>query len=434
VNLDVQPGYGAVNPVVAASPTGTLTHTAYPDSLLRPDKRGFEPRVAFAWHPILASSLVVRGSYGVYYDTAVYTAIASQMGQQSPLSKSLSVQNSASNPLTLANGFNAAPNITTNTFAVDPNFRAGYAQNWTLSVQRDLPAALMLNVAYLGVKGTRARQMFYPNTYPLGITNPCPVCESGYLYLTSNGNSTKESAQFQLRRRLHNGFTSTIQYTFSKAIDDAALGGGQSTGGSSGRVTQVANVIAQNWLNLAGERGLSSFDQRHLLTIQSQYSTGVGKWGGTLLDGWKGHLVKDWTLLTSITVGSGTPLTPIYPQTITGTGATGVRPLYTGASVYSAPPGLFLNPAAFAAPLAGQWGNAGRNSIIGPSQFSLNASLQRTFRVSERINADFRLDSNNALNHVTYTSWNAIVGNAQFGLPSSANQMRTVQANVRLRF
>src|SRR6185369_9328544 len=105
-----------------------------------------------------------------------------------------------------------------------------------------------------------------------------------------------------------------------------------------------------------------------------------------LLDGWRGAIVKDWTFITNITVGSGLPLSPVYPAPLRGTGATGpLRPLYTGASLYDAPDGFYLNPAAYAAPLSGQWGNAGRNSIIGPSQFSFNASMQRTFRISERI-------------------------------------------------
>ena len=102
--------------------------------------------------------------------------------------------------------------------------------------------------------------------------------------------------------------------------------------------------------------------------------------------------------------------------------------------LYAAPPGYFLNPQAYIAPPLGQFGNAGRDSIIGPSQFVFNASLQRTFRVSERVNADFRVDSNNALNHVTYTGWNTTVGNPQFGLPTSANAMRTMQASMRVRF
>ncbi len=424
VNLDIAPGYSAVAPVVANNPTGSLTGQRYPESLVDPDKHGFEPRVAFAWHPILASSLVVRGGYGVYYDTSVYQAIATQMAQQSPLSKSLSVSNDLLQPFFLANGFIASPNITTNTFALDPHFLAGYSQNWQLSVQRDLPYALMVNAAYLGIKGTRARQVFYPNTYPVGAVNPCPTCPSGYAYLASNGNSTKHSGQFQLRRRLHNGFTSTVQYTFSKAIDDASLGGrGQ------------PHIVAQDWLNLRGERGLSSFDQRHLLTVQGQYSTGVGRSGGTLLDGWRGAIVKDWTFITSVNVGSGLPLSPVYPAPVRGTGATGpIRPLYTGAPLYAAPAGFFLNPAAYVAPLPGQWGNAGRNSITGPSQFSFNASMQRTFRISERVNTDLRIDSLNALNHVTFVGYNTTVGNQQFGLPTAANTMRTLQANLRVRF
>ena len=79
------------------------------------------------------------------------------MAQQAPLSKSLNVQNSSTCPLTLANGFITCSSITPNTFAVDPNFRLGYAQNWQLSVQDDLPAALQLDVTYLGHQGDTRR-------------------------------------------------------------------------------------------------------------------------------------------------------------------------------------------------------------------------------------------------------------------------------------
>ena len=109
---------------------------------------------------------MIRAGYGVYYNTSVYLPIVTQMAQQSPLSKSLSVQNSPGNPLSLANGFNATPAITANTFGVDPNFRVGYSQNWQMSIQRDLPGALVATVLYLGSKGTREMQEFLPNTYP----------------------------------------------------------------------------------------------------------------------------------------------------------------------------------------------------------------------------------------------------------------------------
>ena len=98
-----------------------------------------------------------------------------------------------------------------------------------------------------------------------------------------------------------------------------------------------------------------------------QYSTGMGLGGGTLLGGWRGGLFKDWTVATQITAGSGLPQNPIYLAPVEGTGVTGtIRPDYTGAPLYAAPGGLYLNPAAYAPPLPGQWGNAGRNSITGP--------------------------------------------------------------------
>ncbi len=424
VNLDIAPGFAEIAPVLGSSPTGPLTGRQYRGSLINPDRNGVAPRIGLSWRPILGSSTIVRAGYGVYSDTNVFLPIVTRMAQQSPFSKSLNLQNSLANPLTLANGFNAPPSLIPNTFAVDPDFRVGYSQNWQLSVQRDLPRSMIMTATYLGIKGTRAQQQFLPNTVPNGAANPCPSCPTGYTYLTSNGNSTRNSGTIQLRRRLHSGFTAQVQYTLSKSIDDALLGG---QGGQA--------VIAQDWRNLRGERGLSNFDQRHALMVQAQYTTGMGLRGGTLVGGWKGAMFKDWTIATQINAGSGHPLTPVYIAAVKGTGVTGsIRPDFTGADLYAPPPGLFLNPAALAAPASGQWGNAGRNSITGPGQFTLNASLARTFRFSDRMSADFRLDANNALNHPTYPSWNTSITSAQFGLPTTANSMRTLQSNLRVRF
>ena len=425
VNLYVAPGFAAVTPVVG-------------NDAVRPDKGGIEPRLGIAWRPISGSSTVVRAGYGIYYDTSVYQTIAVQMAQQPPLSKTLSVQNSATDLLTLANGFIASPSITGNTFAIDPNFRVGYAQNWQVAVQRDLPGSMQLTATYLGIKGTRGPQDFLPNTFPAGAVSPCRACPTGFAYLTSGGNSTRQAGQIQLRRRLHNGLTGILQYTFSKSIDDDAALGGQgasATGQNSPNAasptpaaTGPANLaIAQNWLDLSAERGLSTFDQRHLLSLQMQYTTGMGTGGGTLLSGWKGALFKEWTFATTITAGSGLPETPVYLIPVQGTGVTGtIRPDYIG--------GSFLNPASYIAPLPGQWGNAGRDSITGPAQFTLNASLGRTFRVSDRLNLDLRVDSTNALNHVAFTAWNTIWNSTQFGLPANANAMRSMQTTLRLRF
>ena len=428
VNLDVMPGFTGVAPITGVNSVGSLTGTQYPDSLLRPDKHGIEPRVALAWRPIFGSSLVVRGGYGVYYDTSVYQTITRQMAQQYPFSRTLQLANSLTDPLAMSTAFLSPAGSSPVTFGVDPNFRLGYAQNWQVSVQRDLPGGHVLTVTYLGVKGTRNTQEFVPNTYPVGAVNPCPACPTNFYYMTSNGNSTKESGQITLQRRFHNGISATLNYTYSKAIDDAALGGaGSNLGGGGG-----ATVIAQNWLDLAAERGLSPFNQKNLLTFNMQYTSGVGVKGGALLSGWRGLVLKRWTVLTNLTYGSGKPETPSYQGlTLANTGINGpIRPEYTGSDLYSAPAGKFLNPGAYIAPLNGQWGNAGRNSIVGPDLFSMNATLQRTFED----NLDLRLDATNALNHVSFPTYIVNASSSQFGLAGQPSGMRQVQLTLRWRF
>jgi carboxypeptidase family protein len=427
VNLDVAPNFISAAAVLATNPVGPLTAQRYPDSLIRGDKRGFEPRVGISWRPVPGSSLVVRAGYGIYRNTAVYQSIAMLLAQQPPLSKTLSVESSAAHPLTLANGFSTPPNVA-NTFAVDPDFRVGYAHNWQVLAQRDLPASLTLTATYLGTKGSHLMQEFLPNTNPIGAVNPCPACPAGFAYLTSNGTSNRQSGQLQLRRRLRNGMTATVQYTLSKSTDDAAAAfSGASLNGAS---------IAQDWRNLDAELGPSSFDQRHLFTAQFQYTSGVGTSGGTLLDGVRGALLKGWTITSQLTTGSGLPLTPVYLTSVAGTGVTGtIRGSESVAtSSMTIPEGLYANPSAYSPPAPGQWGTAGRNSIRGPAQFSLNGSLGRSFLWGSRFTADWRIDATNILNRVTYSMVNTIVGSPQFGLPNQANTMRKVQSSLRVRF
>ncbi|MDR3717529.1 MAG: TonB-dependent receptor [Bryobacteraceae bacterium] len=411
VNLAVADSFASAVPIVERSA----------GSLIRPDRNNFAPRIGFAWRPLPASTMVVRGGYGVYYDHPLYQSIALQMAQQAPLSISLRVQNSAANPLTLADGFRGSPNVLNTTFGIDPAFRTGYAQNWQLSVQRDLPFALQMVGTYMGIKGTRAVQQFLPNTFPAGAVNPCEACPSGFSYMTSNGDSTRQAGTVQLRRRLRRGLAAEAQYTWAKALDDAALGGSNF-------------LIAQNWLDLSAERGRSNFDQRHVVTFQAQYTTGAGS-GGFLTTRRIGALFREWTVTTQLNYGTGLPLTPTSFSSVAGTGVTGsIRANYTGADPYDALAGLHLNPAAYTAPAAGQWGNAGRNSITGPAQFSLNASAGRTFRWGDRLNADLRVDATNVLNHPVFPSWNTVITSAQFGLPNPAGAMRALQTSLRVRF
>jgi len=426
-NLDIAPNFAAVTPVLATDSTGALTRASYPASLIRPDKRGVQPRFAVSWRPSYASSLVVRGGYGIYRNLGGYQSLALLLAQQPPFAKTFSIQNSASTPLTLASPFPSSLPATANTVAIDPDFRTSYAHTWQASVQRELPASLTMIVAYLGARGSHLMQAFLPNTSPAGATNPCPACPSGFVYITSNGSSLRNAGQFTLRRRLYQGLMASVQYTLSRSTDDAATF-------ASAAITPASLAVAQNWLDLDAERGPSSFDQRHLVSAEVQYTTGVGLHGGTLVDGLWGPLFKDWTIAAELAAGSGVPFTPVAFLSVPGTGVVGVRPALTGVPIAPVSPGSYANPAAFTAPAPGSWGNAGRNSIRGPAQFSMDMSLARVFRLGDRLSLEWRTAATNVLNRVSFTTINMVIASPQFGLPTLANPMRAVRMTVRLRY
>jgi trimeric autotransporter adhesin len=335
------------------------------------------------------------------------------------------VSGSAANPLSIESGFlQATSQAATSTYAIDPNYRIGYAQTWNFSVQNDLPFGMFGTIGYLGTKGTRLDQQVIPNSVAPGNTES--ALPHSFIYESSNGNSTYHAAQFQLNRRFHSGFSGRASYQFSKSIDNAGTGGrGQGN-----------TPVAQNWLDQSAERGLSSFDARHSLSVQTQYSTGTGMSGGTLLNGWKGALVKDWTISGNITLRSGNPFTATLGgnrSQVSGTAVSNVvRADSTGLPVNAA--GQLFNTAAFAEPAAGQWGNAGRNTIPGPAVFSLNTGLGRVFRFGERRSADLQFQAQNVLNHVTITGWGTVLGANNYGLAASAAQMRRITAELRFRF
>ena len=415
VNLDIAPGYAAITQVVPGQPgpySGGL-----PTSLVRPDKNNISPRIGFAWRPIPKKSMVIRGGYGTYYNTSVYNTIANNMAQQPPYAQSFNISNSALNPLTIQNGFLLpVGNSLTNTYAIDPNYRVGLAQIWQLSIQNDLGHSLVGTLTYNGTKGSHLDQTILPNSAPSGgKPNGLP---SGYLYEQSNASSIFHGLSAQLQRRFRNGISANAVYTLSKAIDNA--------------------VQAQNYLDTSAERARSSSSRTHVLNTNWQYSTGVGRTGASMVNGWRGALVKDWTFTNNISLSSGLPLTPTLGgirSTTTGTGITGsLRASATGLPVSDAPAGQPFNFAAFALPAAGQFGNAGRNTITGPMQFGLSASLGRLFRIGERRSADLRFDAQNALNHVTFRGFNTTIGSNSLGLLSGPSNMRSMTATLRFRF
>jgi len=148
---------------------------------------------------------------------------------------------------------------------------------------------------------------------------------------------------------------------------------------------------------------------------------------------WKWHAIRGWELNGNMTATSGSTFTATVSGDPSGTGIVGgARAQATGLPVDSG--SGYFNQLAFAIPSAGTYGNAGRNTIPGIPNFSLNASLLRTFRVKERHQITITIQSTNPLNKVNVTGIGTVIGSVNEGLPSSAAGMRTLTVGTRITF
>lgn len=404
-NLDIAPGFTAVSVAIPGQ--------------IAPDYRNFAPRIGLAWKvPFIKRSTMVRAGYGIYYNGQAYNPFGLKLAQQPPFAMSNNVNTSLSDPLTLAAGFTAvAPQDIANTYAVDRNYRTPYAQTWNLTIQHDLGAGFFFEAGYLGTKGTRLDVLTLPNEGPgrdfAGARHQLGNA-LGFTFDSSDGNSIYHSLQTRLARRFRGGISMNAHYTFSKSIDNSSTFGG------------AGNTVAQNWLDLAAERGLSSFDRRHVFDMNWVFTAPF-----------KHRLLKDWQLTGGVTAETGTPLTArVLGNTakLAQTGGIGSgRAEATGQPVTSDTG--FFNLAAFTLPPPDQFGDAGRNTIPGPGLVALNLGFGRSFQFGDtRRRLELRFEANNVLNHVNYTNINTVVNATNYGLPIATAAMRTASIVMRFRF
>jgi len=256
-----------------------------------------------------------------------------------------------------------------------------------------------------------------------------------YIYEASEGNSVLHAASFRVRKRVAKGIGMGGQYVYSKSIDDASSIGG---GGS---------VVAQDPFDISLDRGLSSFDQRHKFT---------GNWifDLPLVDNKRfdsksmvNHFLGGWQWSGDFTVASGMRFTPrvLGGGLDIGRGVSGSlrANVVAGQPISISNPSIqkWFNTAAFCAPSAtcanpsgSGFGDAGRNVIDGPGQFSMNMSLNKTITIKESRALDLRITANNVFNHVNFTSINTVVNSLTFGEVTGTSGMRRVTMQARFRF
>jgi len=429
-NLDLAPNLLACAGLQIACVTRVLPGQSglfngeFPATLVRPDRNNFAPRLGIAWKAL--SNTVVRAGYGINYNTSAYSDLAQQLAFQPPFSLSSTNIASPLLPLTLQNGFPAPPPQTiTNTYAVDPNYRLGYVQIWNLDVQQELTPTILVNVDYTGTKGTRLDIVEAPNRTATGLLLPGV---QPFLWETSAGDSVAHAASLRVRKRLQGGISVGGTYTFSKSIDNASsLGSG-------------ATIVAQNAFDLAAERGLSSFDQRHRFTADYLWELPFGADKRFLVQrGVMRDLFGNWQWSGDWSIESGMPFTARVLGSFTdvnrGTNGT-LRADLTGQSSSLANPtvGEWFNTAAFVAPPAGQYGNAGRNTISGPSTILFDMAMTKVIPMGEARILEVRGQATNVFNTPQFRVIDTTVNSPSFGRVTAVGNMRQMQLALRYRF
>jgi len=427
-NLDLSPG--VLNPALGTPAVIPIlpgqagpNYGNLPSSLLRPDRNNFAPRIGFAWKPF--SKTVVRGGYGINYNTGAYQNIVQQLAFQPPFSTTATDIQTAPGDLTLQNGFPEQAGITNN-YAVNPNYRLGYVQIRNLDIQQQIRPTLLLNLDYTGTKGTNLDVLEAPNRTATAIRIPGV---QAFTYESSVADSEANAASVRLRKRLSKGFSIGGTYTFSKSLDDAStIGGGGST-------------VAQNAFDLSAERGLSSFNQTHKFTADYLLELPFGhdkRWltGNTPFRA----IFGDWQWSGDWTIASGLPFTPRLLGNVSdvnrGTNGT-LRPdVVPGEVVSLANPSIpeWFNTAAFIAPPVGLFGNARRNSIIGPGSKVFDMAFTKMFPLKESRTLEFRASATNIFNMPNYSSIDTTVNSPTFGRVTAVGAMRQFTLTARFRF
>ncbi len=371
--------------------TGIVTpQTSGWDGLYHPDRNNFGPRLGFAYDVTGQGKTVVRGGFGVLYETLLQASTVQQIENNPPFSAS-AITNSPT-PFskdasvasrTLLDLLGAAQPSRSLT-AIPANLRNPYSLQYSLDVQHALGQSWLVELAYRGTQGVRLPVNYDINQVPLGLSTPArPYASYNSINLyTNTAVSSYHSLQTKVERRFHAGLNLLAAYTWSKSIDNA-----------SDFASGDASEHVLNSYNLRGQRAVSSFDIPHRFTAAFNYvipATALK----TVLGGWQVNGI--------VTVQSGQPFTPYTSQFDSYRNESYNRLNVVGDPNQNVPSGRAYNPAAFALPALGTFGNSGRNIVRGDGFRTADLSLFRNLSVKEFLKLQMRFEATNALNQVNY--------------------------------
>ncbi|MDQ2841262.1 MAG: TonB-dependent receptor [Acidobacteriota bacterium] len=405
--------------------------------------KAFSPRAGFAYQPGSNNGLVIRGGFGIFFDTPAMVpfldnssslstpSVANNgpLGVEGNPAGSKPVYTLQQNGYTVENGLPIFPtgalslagNNLVNLFSVSPNFRPAYSFNYNLNVEKSLGGSAFFQVGYVG---TEARHLlilrdinqaalgsgFVNTTDPLGFsyqqqTRPYFGLFPNYGVIDeiqSTGTSNYNALQATIRSSSWHGLASQFSYTWGHSLDE---------------VTQYVGALPQNSNNLRGDYGNSDYDIRHTFTGYLLYD----------IPGWSHGprwLTHGWQANTNLSFHTGLPFNVHASSDTSGTGENTTRGDIIGnpyqgvdRSLSQHQPVQWINPAAFANPANGSFGNIGRNVLRGPGYGDMDLSFFKNIPIKERLHAQFRIEMFNLFNRVNLAPPNGYLGGG-FGASS----------------
>ncbi len=428
----------------------------------------FAPRIGMVWDPKGNGRMSVRASYGIFYDTVpaqynLNTGTAPPWGDRTTLTNP---QEGLSAPFAGIAGGNPFPFTfnpsapyslygTYNTF--DYNTHPTYVEQWNVSVERQIRNNWLVRVAYLGNEMVHLMGARELNPAVFMGTNQCTlngitynVCSTlsntnerrlfsalnptyGKYYgfvdtWDDGGTGTYNGMLLSAQKRMSRGVTVSANYTWSHCISNPVntlLNAG--TGGGEvyifpGRTTDRGNC------NTSG-------DDRSQVANMTAVAEVPRFTGNGFSNKWMTRVVSAWRASAAATLQSGSFFTVSTGEDNALTGVGGQRPKQVLSNVYgNNTPSDWVNPAAFAFPATGSYGNVGPGTILGPGLLVFNAGLSRPFRIRERQTIELRVEAENVLNHTNLGPPILNLNSPLFGQITSSGPARIMQFAIKYAF
>ncbi len=316
---------------------------------------------------------------------------------------------------------------------VIPTFKSAYAQQYNLTVEREVPGRVLFKAAYVGNLGRRLGTTININQ---PVPGPGPAVPRqpyynidpalvGVTYQVSDGLSNYNAFQLTAEKRLSHGLSMLLGYTWSHSIDNV----GTEFGGGYG--------VPQDPRCRNCDRGNSASDIRHRFTASYTYNLPFGKGQKWMNQGGAVNLLLGgWQTNAFITAQTGLPFTPTI-QTATVNTGTGSRPDRIASGNLSSGQNIknWFDASAFVSPALYTYGNAGRDILFGPGRTDFDVSLFKDFPIREQVKLQFRAESFNVFNHPQFGLPSGAIGNAAAAVISSiVGNPRQLQVALKLQF